>query len=111
MEPQEYKFRLEYIKGEDNVADGLSRINTLQPARKPFVEIHEDDKRRTMEQYHLALGHGSINNMKATIKHRYKWDIIFRDIENFVKSCPICKKAGTYVTNTKNKWIETNRKN
>ncbi|KAF9752794.1 Retrovirus-related Pol polyprotein from transposon 17.6, partial [Nosema granulosis] len=111
MKLQEYKFRIDYIKGEDNAADGYSRINTLRYRSRPEDLLQADQKRRILEDYHISLGHGSPNNMKATIPKRYKWPNIYKDIENFCAECDICKRAGKQVVNTKNKCIETSRTN
>jgi hypothetical protein len=100
MKLQEYKFRIEYIKVEDNVADGYSRVNASRYLDPPKLLMTEDTKSRILSEYHLALGHGSSNNMKASILCRYKWPGIFKEIEEFVSKCIICKKASGPVVNT-----------
>ncbi|KAF9761100.1 Retrovirus-related Pol polyprotein from transposon [Nosema granulosis] len=108
MKLQEYKFRLEYIKGENNAADGYSRICHIKKSVQSFSET---EKFNIIEEYHRALGHGSPNNMKASILQRYKWDGIYKDIENYVANCQICKRFGGPIVNTKNKCIQTKHPN
>ncbi|KAF9760667.1 Retrovirus-related Pol polyprotein from transposon [Nosema granulosis] len=112
MKLQEYKFRIEYIKGEDNAADGYSHISSLrQVTSKKENSLDEEQKKKILGSYHLALGHGSANNMKAAILRRYKWEGIYKDIENYFTSCMICKRSGPPVVNTQNKYIESKNAN
>jgi hypothetical protein len=111
MKLQEYKFRIEYIKGEDNAADGYSRVNTVRYQKATDSVLSVEMKTRILTDYHLNLGHGSAGNMKAIILSRYKWPGIFKDIDDLVANCLICKKAGTPVYSKKFKFIETERPN
>ncbi|KAF9756156.1 Retrovirus-related Pol polyprotein from transposon 17.6, partial [Nosema granulosis] len=107
---QEYKFKIQYIKGEVNASDGLSRICAVRTA--PYENsLSGDEKLKILNQYHLVLGHGSVNNMKAMIGMRYKWENMYKYIEEMVTGCKICRKAGNPIINTKNKVIETTRPN
>ncbi|KAI4292185.1 hypothetical protein PAPHI01_2496, partial [Pancytospora philotis] len=112
---QEYDFTPIYIKGETNAADFLSRA---VPADKPAAiaalgssELTEEERREILQEYHLALGHGSANNMKFAIKEKYGWSSMMRDIEEYCKSCAICTRGGLERVNTKNKVIVTTRPN
>ncbi|KAF9763004.1 Retrovirus-related Pol polyprotein from transposon [Nosema granulosis] len=107
---QEYKFKVQYIKGEDNASDGLSRICRIRTEEKK-IRFTEEQKRKILDEYHIILGHGSANNMKAAIRARYKWDNMFKEIDEFTKNCLICKKSGFQIPNTKNKVIETKAPN
>ncbi|KAF9760999.1 Retrovirus-related Pol polyprotein from transposon [Nosema granulosis] len=106
MKFQEYKFRIEYVKGEDNIADGCSRIY-CQPKiiSKHIREISEETKDKTLEENHISSGHGSVNSMKFLLKKNYTWEGMFKDIEKYVAKCSICLKSGFKIRNTKNRVI------
>ena len=110
---QEYKFTPEYIKGEKNAADGLSRyVNSLQQINENSCEpSNPGTKQRILEEYHLNLGHGSMDNMKFAIKQKYNWPKMTKDIESFVKKCKICSRSGGEKINTKNKIITSKKPN
>ena len=67
---QEYKFKPEYIKGESNIADGLSRpimkkeinINTIKK------EYSQEEKQEILKHYHIESGHGSKECMIFLLK-------------------------------------------
>lgn len=109
---QEYKFKITYIKGETNVADGLSRpieekvgISVLQEVDNP------QDRKQILEEYHKITGHGSSNTMKFLIRQKYKWKAMFKEIDQHIKTCETCIKSGEPNINTKNRIIETTRPN
>ena len=54
---------MKYIKGEDNVADGLSRQATVA-AYIIEPKYTESQKIQILSEYHLKSGHGSISNME-----------------------------------------------
>ncbi|KAF9762051.1 Retrovirus-related Pol polyprotein from transposon 17.6 [Nosema granulosis] len=110
MKLQEFKFRVEYIKGEDNAADGYSRINNIKMNREK-EELTREAKDSIIKEYHMTLGHGSPNNMKYAKSKRYKWPKMFSEIDEACKNCVTCKKIGNQVVNTKNKVIETTQEN
>ncbi len=67
---QEYTFKVEYIKGETNIADACSRIKRINAVLKePSVEEKSD----LLREYHTASGHGTANTMKFLMMRRYKW--------------------------------------
>ncbi|KAF9758266.1 Retrovirus-related Pol polyprotein from transposon, partial [Nosema granulosis] len=109
MKLQEYKFRVVYIKGEDNTADGYSRINMLRTDKEK--KLSEEDKDKILKEYHITLGHGSKNNMKYAISRRYNWPGMYKEIEKVCDECVTCKRFGNQEINTKNKVIETSREN
>jgi hypothetical protein len=107
---QEYSFTPEYIKGEKNVADGLSRqggIIVANISERP----NSQERQNIISQYHLLSGHGSSNTLKFMIRSRYKWPAMVKEIEDYVKSCEVCLKSGTQRVNTKNRIIEVHRPN
>ncbi|MGL4342012.1 MAG: DDE-type integrase/transposase/recombinase, partial [Lactococcus lactis] len=105
---QEFNFTPIYIKGEDNAADGLSRlIVDRKDIQRIALGISDDQKKEILEHYHLASGHGSQNTMEFMIKQRYNWDSIHKEIKEYVEKCEQCLKAGSERVNTKNKPIKT----
>lgn len=72
MQLQEYKFNVEYIKGEDNIADGCSRIFSKEIRISSITQdFTEEDKVKILTAYHIETGHGSASNMKFSIKGKY----------------------------------------
>ncbi|KAF9760594.1 Retrovirus-related Pol polyprotein from transposon [Nosema granulosis] len=109
---QEYCFKVEYIKGENNVADALSRIPAVNEIRLRTTEVkNQKDRNEILKQYHLASGHGSSNTMNFLIRNRYWWDSLGNDIKSVIKSCETCLKAGGPTPNTQHRVIETTRPN
>lgn len=101
---QEFAYKVEYIKGESNAADCLSRniqqeekVNALKTIDK------EMEKQMILKEYHTALGHGSARSMEFLLLKKYKWCGIKRDIKTFVKKCQICLRSGEERQNTKNR--------
>ncbi|KAF9763576.1 Transposon Tf2-6 polyprotein [Nosema granulosis] len=111
----EYSFKPEYIKGEDNIADGLSRIpeqreTTVTTVRTSTV-LDEETRGIILRQYHLALGHGSSNAMKYLIRGKYSWEGMYKDISEYVEGCEICLKGGGALRKSKNRVIISERPN
>ncbi|KAF9761586.1 Retrovirus-related Pol polyprotein from transposon 17.6 [Nosema granulosis] len=105
---QEYKFRISYIKGKDNVADGCKGIFCKEERISAiFKEFSEEEKYKILRSYHKETGHGSANNMKFVIKGRYYWPGFYKDIYKLILECEFCAKAGYKICNTKNRVIET----
>lgn len=100
----DYDFTIKYIKGEENIADGLSRCNRIEYETEDIDEI---SKQQIMREYHETLGHGTSNLMKFAIGQTYNWKGMYKDIEKFYNSCLTCLKAGTEKVNSKNKIILT----
>lgn len=113
MKLQEYDFEVKYIKGADNRADQLSKnIEYNHVSNNKIQEIHDKIlQQRIIDQYHLASGHGSVNNLKFMITSRYKWSTIYKDIETKISECKICLKAGRPRINTKSKIIRSQYEN
>lgn len=107
---QEYEFKVEYITGEKNGADGLSRYcKRINVEQSP--ESTNTEKMEIIKAYHSKSGHGSSNTMKFLMLSKYKWKDIIKDIENFCKECVICARADEARQNTKNRVLEVNRSN
>lgn len=103
---------MEYIKGEDNIADGFSRYyKDKQINELTTLELTTELKEEILREYHKASGHGSCNTMKFMISQKYRWKSMYKDIENFCSRCRICLSLGGPRINTKNKIILSERPN
>ena len=69
-------------------------------------QIH---KNLILNQYHLALGHGTVANMTFSISKKYKWPKMHDDIKRHYQNCLTCLKSGEEIINTKNNVINTTR--
>lgn len=103
-----------YIKGELNIADGLSRYcgtNTVTHGNEGHEILNKEQKQNIVKENHLKTGHGSAPTMKCNMRLKYKWMTMFKDIDEFVHRCNICKKGCAAKINTKNKVIISTRPN
>ncbi|KAI5179355.1 hypothetical protein PAEPH01_2619 [Pancytospora epiphaga] len=67
---QEFFFRIDYIKGEDNAADALSRP-IFKAYRATTESFSQKQKTEILSEYQECSGHGSPETMKFLIKGRY----------------------------------------
>ncbi|MGL5707634.1 MAG: reverse transcriptase domain-containing protein [Aeromonas sp.] len=112
LQLQEYEFVVEYVKGEHNIADGCSRTTSLSNVLSyNTTELANSERKRIIEDHHISLGHGSINNMKFVIGTKYKWAGMHKDIESYYNHCEICLKGGNARVNTKNRVIMSEHPN
>lgn len=113
MKLQEYDFEVKYIKSEENEADLLSRGLECNNAtiNKQLDIKNQDTQQKILNEYHSISGHGSANVLKFLLKDKYTWPNMFKDIEQKVRACKTCLKAGTARVNTKNKIIKTEYEN
>ncbi|KRH92279.1 putative transposable element, partial [Pseudoloma neurophilia] len=95
---QDYDFEVRYIPGESNAADFFSRYTTA--SLQCIDEITDQDKEEILNEYHIVSGHGSKGTMHFLLKGKFNWDHMAKDIEEFVKKCQICAKAGSLKQNT-----------
>jgi hypothetical protein len=80
MKLQEFNFVPEYIKGENNAADGLSRYSSICKTELVNQKIPINDPNtqlKTLQEYHITSKHGSKNNMKHLLKDKFSWDNMF----------------------------------
>lgn len=105
---QEFDFEIEYLKGESNVADYLSRCFLVRSEERTYTD---EEIKNILTDYHLNSGHGSINTMKFLLSHKSKWKNLYNDIEEYVKKCHICSKEGNKIPQTFNNIIRTTRPN
>lgn len=111
---QDYDFEIEYIKEDDNIADGLSRFTkeaTISVETISKQNISKEDRRLLISEYHRASGHGSSNTVKFLMQNKFVWNNIFKEIEDFVANCKICEKAGLEKRNTMNRVVEVEESN
>lgn len=103
---QQFDMDIQYIKGDDNVADCLSRIGQIAniKSEQPF---NQQQISEILKEYHFKSGHGSAATMKFLIKPKYKWNTMFKDIDKHIENCVICQKSSPERQNTKFKVIET----
>lgn len=106
---QEFKFKIEYIKGESNAADYLSRY--LYEVKLDDDDLCEEDINKILNEYHIISGHGSSNTMKFLIRRKYKWPGMWKQIEEYVNKCEICIREGGRILQTKHKIIHAERPN
>jgi hypothetical protein len=112
LELSEYVFKIEYVKGEENPADGLSRIKTKAEVRSMTeTSMNQETIKEILHVYHKMSGHGSPNTMKFMLKQAYSWKGMYRDVDEFCSRCLICLKAGNERVNTKNRVITTHQDN
>lgn len=112
LELSEYTFRIEYVKGEDNAADGLSRINpTLEVRSLSNNTLIHEEIAEILEEYHKISGHGSPNTMKFMVRQTHRWSGMFKDIDEHCSRCLTCLQAGNGRVNTKTKVIHTSHEN
>ncbi|KAI5173368.1 hypothetical protein PAEPH01_1922 [Pancytospora epiphaga] len=100
----EFDFDIEYVKGELNPADALSRadppmINALSNPSRSLI-IDDAVKNRLVESYHLNLGHGSASNMIYNLGKKFNWPGLYTDVHKYVAGCQTCLKAGKIVPNS-----------
>lgn len=106
---QEYKFKLTYIEGDKNAADGLSRyIKTL---RLEDLKLNELDKLKILQSYHISSGHGSYENMKFLLADKITWENQSKEIKKLIDTCEVCQKAERKKTNTKNLILDIRERN
>ena len=67
---QEYSFEPEYIKGDTNTADWLSRVNNISEIAtiKPVYVANPLLRNEIIQEYHEKTGHGSVNTVKVSSK-------------------------------------------
>ena len=85
MKLQEYQFKIEHIPGSKNiVADSLSRLCASQ----------EVASKELIERFHgPVVGHHGANKTKSfMLEAGIQWPNMIKDIQDYVKSCPICQK-------------------
>lgn len=122
---QEYNFQLEYINGEKNHSDYLSRLNsniyTCNKLEKPFNNLkgaeNKCDERITLTDgkissvlkfYHELTAHGGLRTMKYHIQRKYKWNKMGTDIKEYIENCSNCQKVSK---NRREKYLWTVKSN
>ncbi|KAF9760573.1 Transposon Tf2-6 polyprotein [Nosema granulosis] len=90
---QEYKFKIEHIKGTTNASDHLSREFACSMVKTGMCkEVTSERGRELIIFYHDLLGHGSAQNLRYHLLKKYTWKGAAKDIKEFVDKCIICQK-------------------
>ncbi|KAI5151211.1 hypothetical protein ENBRE01_1973 [Enteropsectra breve] len=105
---QEYDFEIQYIKGEENGADALSRYSTEKENDNKCnaILLNDEERNNVIKSYHITGGHASANNMKFLMKDKYTWPTLYKEIDKYVSQCKICLLSGNKLGNTLNKVIK-----
>lgn len=78
-----FVFNVEYIQGEKNMADFLSRYYQVKEVND---KVNESQNEAILEEYHKASIHGSNRVMKFLIKENYTWKNMYKDIDLYIKN-------------------------
>ena len=100
----EFDYEIEYIKGEENPADILSRlepkaVSAITSIQKQII-VEDETKRKLVEAYHQELGHGSAANMIYHLSKKYEWKGMCTQVHQYTENCLICLKASKIVPHT-----------
>jgi len=108
---QEFDYQVEYIKGEDNGADGLSRSVEEETRDVNAIENlkSKEEKKKILEEVHELLGHGGKSAMKFFMADKTIWPEIYKDIDELVDECEICLRGGDERCNSKNSIVQTTK--
>ncbi len=88
---QQYNYKTEYIEGEKNtVADALSRLCVMG------LGMTRDDVKTLIEKYHndIVGHHGARRTLVMMQKEGHRWYDQTFDVDQFVKTCPLCQRQG-----------------
>jgi hypothetical protein len=107
----EFDYDIEYIKGETNPADVLSRMDqktvcSISNTKKTII-IDPETQNRLISEYHLELGHGSPGNMIYNLSKKYEWKGMYTQAHRFANNCETCLMAGKQVANTNYHMVRT----
>ncbi|MGL5707542.1 MAG: reverse transcriptase domain-containing protein, partial [Aeromonas sp.] len=107
---QEFDLNIAYLPGRINQADILSRIGedttktrfhtcSITTRKKPIPKIIDDKEtqKAIIEQHHIATGHGGQKTMKYILMRKYQWRGQNKQINEYIKKCIICQKAGSRI--------------
>lgn len=101
---QEYLFRVDYIKGESNDADGLSRFchrkNECQA-----TSAEDGWKKEVLTEYHRKSGHGSASTLIFLLQNKYSWTGMRNDVERYAMGLQNMRKRRGEIINSKNRVI------
>ena len=91
------KENVEFIK---NVCDEISKLENWSGPRicilRGIKRINDDEEKIViMNDFHLlpSSGHAGVRRMVNTIKKRYYWPSIEKDVQAYVKKCTKCQKS------------------
>ena len=107
----EFDYEIEYIKGENNPADILSRlepktVTAIMSCQKQIV-VENETKRKLIEAYHNELGHASPANMIYHLSKKYEWKGMYTQVHEFTENCITCLRASKAVAHSNFHMIES----
>ncbi len=95
---QDYSIKLEYIKGNNNCTDILSRafecntVKFMKRGRKLLLPM-EGKRENIIKECHLKTGHGGRCPTKYLLFKYFYWRGANTQINKFIDNCEICKKS------------------
>ena len=101
---EEYQFNIVHKAGVKNVnADALSRYPVIATSEKQLEEISEDRKRKLLREFHTCPigGHQGIQRTYERLKLYISWPNMFKDVEEYIKSCETCQINKQTLPNSK----------
>jgi len=103
MELMDYDYKVEYIKGVDNVvADALSRHPSSEVAvfaikaiseAMPRAYVAAKDVPEVLARYHEGSNHASSKTMLHEMGPRFFWEHMVADIRRKAEGCEVCQRT------------------
>jgi hypothetical protein len=90
---EKYQFEIVYRAGVKNVnADALSRYPIVGGTQISNQEISEERKLKLLKEMHECPigGHQDIQRTHERLKLYVSWPNMFKDIEVYTRTCPVC---------------------
>lgn len=98
LEIQVYNFKTECVKGYNNVADLLSKVNLIKD--EPSMRTHEE-KQKILKNTICSWDMVGLNNMNFNSRKKYKWKETISDTYEYVIKREICRRDVQEAINTK----------
>ncbi len=93
LEIQNFDINIEYLKGELNFTDFLSRNICDNNSISVITGTGNNENLNILKDI-MMLGHGSNKSMRYYCEGRYNWLNINKQIKEIVKCCRVCSRAG-----------------
>ena len=84
-----------YIENDLLYKCSLPRGRKEKRLRSTYYQlcVPQQYRESLIKQYHLLLGHFSIQRLHPTLVVHYYWQNLILDIKNFVRCCPVCQTS------------------